>query len=559
MKKYNLLIGGSAGQGMDTLAHNIEKLLQRSGYHLFSNKDYESRVRGGHNFTQIRFGTEVVTSHSNDLDLIIALNTETIEVHKERLLEVGTILCDETILSSEKGVISLPIVKSAREAGDAKTQTIVAFGIFVKLFDLDLDLAKKVIASTLKPEILSMNEKALDLGYSLIDKSFEIEKPESVIRMMINGNQAIGLGALAGGVTFYAAYPMTPSTSIMTYLASKQAESDVVVEQAEDEIAAINMALGASYAGIRAMTGTSGGGFSLMTETLGLSGIAELPLVIVNVQRPGPATGLPTRTEQSDLSFILTASHGEIPRMVLAVRNVEDAFYQTTRALNIADKYQIPVIILNDQYLADANQTIKPFDLSKVTIERNLTTLDADTDEIYNRYQFTENGISPRIIPGKVKGQVVLIDSDEHDQSGHIIEDAETRIKMMQKRMNKLEMLKEILMEPSYFGVEKPEILLVGWGSTEGNLKEAVEELIKNGKQVGALVFGDIYPLPTKLLEQYLGIASTVINVEQNYTGQLAKLIRQETGIKMDKSLLKYDGRQIAPHEIVDFVGREVR
>ncbi|WP_034328849.1 2-oxoacid:acceptor oxidoreductase subunit alpha [Alkaliphilus transvaalensis] len=559
MKKYNLLIGGSAGQGMDTLAHNIEKILQRTGYHLFSNKDYESRVRGGHNFTQIRFSIEPVGSHSNEIDLIIALNDETVEVHREKLVEGGAILCDEKILSLEEGVFSLPIVAGAKEVGDVRTQTTIAFGAFVKLFNLDFELAKTIINDVFKGEILAKNQKALEIGYNMAVSHYELEKPEAETRMLINGNQAIGLGALAGGVTFYGAYPMTPSTSIMTYLASKQGESDIVVEQAEDEIAAINMVLGASYAGVRAMTGTSGGGFSLMVETLGLSGIAELPLVVVNVQRPGPATGLPTRTEQSDLSFILTASHGEIPRMVLAVRNPEDAFYQTTRALNIAEEYQIPVIILSDQYLADANQTIEPFDLSKVTIDRHLATFDPnDTERIYNRYEFTENGISPRIIPGKVKGQVVFIDSDEHDESGHIIEDAETRIKMMDKRMKKLNLLKEIVIEPEYYGVETPDILLVGWGSTQGNIKEAVDLLNSEGKKVGGLIFGDIYPLPTKLLEQYTGIAKTVINVEQNYTGQLAKLIRQETGVTIDKSILKFDGRQILPMEIVDFVRREV-
>ncbi len=559
MKHYNILIGGSAGQGMDTLAHNIEKTLQRIGYYVFSNKDYESRVRGGHNFTQIRFGISPISSHGKDIDLIIALNEETIQIHKNRLVENGFIICDDKITNASSNVLSADLQDVAKKAGNILALNTVAFGMFVKLFDLDLEVAKNILSETFKENTLISNEKALLSGYDLVERKFNLRKPERIARMLINGNQAIALGALAGGVTFYAAYPMTPSTSIMTYLSSKQNESDVVVEQAEDEIAAINMALGASYTGVRAMTGTSGGGFSLMTETLGLAGIAEIPLVIVNVQRPGPATGLPTRTEQSDLSFILTASHGEIPRMIIAVRNAEDAFYQTIRALNLAEEFQIPVILLNDQYLADVNQTVAPFDLSKVSIHRHLFHgSNLSEGEIYNRYTFTENGISPRLLPGKVPGQTVLIDSDEHDETGHIIEDGETRIKMMHKRMNKLNLLKEKVMEPHYFGIENPDTLFIGWGSTEGAIKESVDHLNAKGKNVGALIFGDIYPLPTKLLKQYAKSVKLLINIEQNYTGQLAKLIRQETGIEMHKSILKFDGRQINGDEIIDHLKGEV-
>ena len=355
---------------------------------------------------------------------------------------------------------------------------------------------------------------------------------------------------------------MTPSTSVMTYLSKKSKEAGIAVEQAEDEIAAIIMALGASYAGARAMTGTSGGGFSLMVESLGLAAITEVPLVIVDSQRPAPATGLPTRTEQSDLSFILTASHGEGPRMILAVRNPKDAFYQTARALNIADKYQIPVIILTDQYLADATRTIEPFDFRKITIERHIASkedIEGELEDgVYKRYKLTESGISKRIIPGGVEGQIVLVDSDEHDEYGHITESSKVRIAMMKKRMGKLDLLKQEVLEPEYFGVETPETLLVGWGSTYGPIKEAISMLKDEGASVGALIFGDIYPLPEKHLIKYAETAKKIVNVEQNYTGQLAKLIRQETGIKMDKSILKYDGRQISGYEIYNQLKSEV-
>jgi Pyruvate:ferredoxin oxidoreductase and related 2-oxoacid:ferredoxin oxidoreductases, alpha subunit len=296
-----------------------------------------------------------------------------------------------------------------------------------------------------------------------------------------------------------------------------------------------------------------------MVEALGLAGITETPLVVVDSQRPGPATGLPTRTEQSDLSFLLTASHGEFPRMVMSVRNAEDAFYQTFRALNIADKYQTVVLILTDQYLADAKVTVPRFNLDNLKIEKYISGKEVlEEGEEYRRYKLTESGISPRLIPGKVDGQVVLVDSDEHTEYSHITESAEVRNAQMEKRMKKLELMKEEVLEPEYFGVEEPEILLLGWGSTYGALKEAAQALKSEGVKAGALVFGDLYPLPTKLLKKYKEYAKVVINVEQNYTGQLGKLITQETGILMNKSILKYDGRQMNADYIVNRVKSEV-
>jgi len=318
------------------------------------------------------------------------------------------------------------------------------------------------------------------------------------------------------------------------------------------------MAIGASYAGVRSMTGTSGGGFALMVEALGLSAIAEIPLVVVDVQRPGPATGMATRTEQSDLSFVLTASQGEFPRMIIAPRDVQDAFYQAIRALNLADKYQMPVIILSDQYLSDCTKTVKAFDLENTSIQRHIIDPHSMADdEKYKRYKFAPRGISPRLIPGFKENQVVLADSHEHDEFGYISEDIDNRIKMMQKRMNKLNALSDELMEPVHFGSEKPEVLLLAWGSTMGPVTEAVKLLLEDGLEVAALVFGDIYPLPLKSLEKYRKSARKIINVEQNFTGQLARLIRQETGITCHNSILKFDGRQIDFKEI--YIGvREV-
>ncbi|WP_425449294.1 2-oxoacid:acceptor oxidoreductase subunit alpha [Dethiothermospora halolimnae] len=558
--KYNILIGGSAGQGMSTISFLLQKILKRKGFYIFSNKDYMSRVRGGHNFIQIRFGDEPITSYNPNLDVIIALDQNTINFHKDRLNDNGIIICDDEINTEEskKNIINIPMKDIAKEVGNRKVFGSAALGAIIKSFNLSMDKVESVFNDRFSEKVAHDNLEAFKKGYGTINSSFNINEDSTDDSILINGNQAIGLGAIAGGVNFYSAYPMTPATSIMTFLAKNQQEAGIMVEQAEDEIAAINMAIGASYAGIRAMTGSSGGGFSLMVETLGLVAITEIPLVVVNVQRPGPATGLPTRTAQSDLNFMLSSSQDEFPRMVIAVRNPEDAFYQTVRALNIADKYQMLVILLNDQYLADYNQTIKAFDMDKVSIDRHLSNDNILEDNKYKRYKLTESGISPRIVPGRFKKQTVLADSHEHNEYGFVEESSENRINMMKKRMNKMELLKEELKEPEYYGDDNPDILLLGWGSMDGALKEVTKMFKNKGINIGALVFGDIYPLPTEELIKYSNMAEKIINVEQNYTGQLARLIKSETNIKCTNSILKYDGRQLNSYEIYNKLKSEV-
>lgn len=549
---YNILIGGAAGQGIETTVAMLEKFLKKSGYFVYTVRDFMSRVRGGHNFSVLRFGNEKITSHSNVLDGIIALNDETISLHKNNLKESGFILCDTSIKTDDPRAISLNMNDMAKEIGNPRVSGSISIGVVLKLIGENLDNAEEVMKASLKEQYVKINLEAIELGYKSVESKFDkLEGNEGKYKdyMVISGNESLALGALAGGLKFYSAYPMSPSTSILEYLASKSKEAGIVVEQAEDEIAAANMAIGASFAGARAMTGTSGGGFSLKVESVGLAGIAEIPVVYVNVQRPGPATGLPTRTEQSDLKFIISASQGEFPRMVIAVRDQEDAFYQTARALNMAEKYQIPVIILSDQYIADTTSTVKPFDISKITIEKPAD--DRDIEGEYLRYRYTEDGISPRLIPGKTQ-HLVAADSDEHDERGWITESAQTRTKMVDKRMKKLEKLQEELEEPIFVGSEDYETLLIGWGSTYGPIKEAIGTLNKTDNKYAGLIFGDIYPLPRKTLEEKAPIAKHIINVEQNATGQLAGLIRELTGISCTSSILKYDGRQISGEEIVD-------
>ncbi len=556
--KYNILVGGAAGQGVDTLSTLLEKLLKRKGFFVHSNKDYMSRVRGGHNFIQIRFGTDPVYSHWPFLDVIIALDKDTVELHKERLKEDGVILCDEAILLEDRRAVGVPMIWAAKKVNNHKASGAAAAGAAVKLFGQSGEEALDIFGEKFERETADSNFRAFMIGYESVGKRFEIDKPGEDRHILINSNEAIALGALAGGVGFFASYPMTPATSIMRQLSKKAKDAGIVVEQVEDEISAINMTLGAAYAGVRSMTATSGGGFSLMVEGLSLQGITEIPMVVVDSQRPGPSTGMATRTEQSDLDFVLTAGHGEFPRMVLAVRNPEDAFYQTTRALNIADRYQILVIVLTDQYLADAANTILPYDFSSITIERGITTEEELKSDGYKRYENTATGISPRIIPGKTEGAVIMADSHEHNEKGSISENEEIRTAMMDKRMRKLEGLLEEIQEPEYFGSDSPELLLIGWGSMYGPLREAAELLLNEGTSVGALVFGDLYPFPGRLLKKYAANAKKLVNVEQNHTGQLGRLIRQETGILMTHSLLKYDGRQMCAHTIYDRIIREV-
>jgi len=553
---FNILVGGAAGQGVDTVAKVLEFIIKKQGVEVFSHKDYMSRVRGGHNFHQIRFSDRPIYSHRETLDVLLALDATTVQLHSAQLSAQGVLISDQSFRTeiSEGQALWLPLNEKAVEAGNKLTEGTVAAGAVLRLFDFDFEKVWPVLHSLFKSEIFEVNRRALEIGYKLVEPEFKLKFPENQPRIMVTGHQAVGLGALAAGVSFYSGYPMTPSTGIMTYLAGKMEEAGIVVEQAEDEIAAINMAIGASYAGARAMTATSGGGFCLMVEGLGLAAITETPLVIAEIQRPGPATGFPTRTEQGDLSFVLTASQGEFPRLVIALRDPEDAFYQTVRAFNLADKYQMPVILMGDQYLGDYYQTIPPFDFSELTIERALAGEEVwQQQERYQRYKLTEDGISPRLVPGRCGTQVVIADSDEHTEDGHITEAADVRVAMTKKRMQRLENLRKEVQEPWALGRTDPEILLIAWGSMAGPMREAIE-LLEEDYSIGALIFGDIYPLPTKLLTAMKPNVQMMINVEQNATGQLAALIRQEALMTCTHSILRYDGRPMSGQYIVDRV-----
>ncbi len=546
----NLCVGGAAGDGIETMAGILEKTLQRSGYELYSIRDFMSRIRGGHNFAQIRFDAEPVAAHRDALDILIAYDLRTYEEHRQNLKPDGLLLCDPELGIDDRRALPIALKTLARESGNSKTIGVVCIGALMKLLGLPLATAEAVLREMLPPKVLDVNLTAVQKGFDSTAQHFAPIAAKAKDRVLMTGAEAMAAGALAGGLQFYSAYPMSPSTTLLNFFTAHAEAFKLVVEQAEDEIAAINMALGASFAGAQAMVGTSGGGFSLMVEGLGFAGIAELPVVIADIQRPGPATGLPTRTEQSDLLFACFASQGEFPRIVLAVRDHADAFYQTARAVKLAQKYQIPVLVLGDQYLADSSATLAPLNNQKASAGVVPLPAEAGAPEPYQRYALTASGISPVRAPGK-SDAVVRADSDEHSEAGTITEDAQVRVQMVDKRARKLDGLAAELVEPAYTGVPEPETLLMGFGSTSAAIAEAVALLNSRGHSVGALAFGDLYPLPQKQLTRYAAHAKAIYSVEQNATGQLAKLIRMEAGVRCTDSLLKYDGRQMSVDDIL--------
>ena len=378
--------------------------------------------------------------------------------------------------------------------------------------------------------------------------------PPADPNMLIDGSAAIGLAAVLSGCRFYTGYPMTPSTGILLFMAEKSEEYGIVVEQAEDEIAAINMAIGASFAGARSMTATAGGGFALMVEGLSLAAMTETPVVIVVGQRPAPATGLPTRTEQGDLMFVLHAGHGEFPRTVFAPGSPEQALYLTNKAFDLAEKYQIPSFILSDQYLADSRWTYKGFDLDRIIYkDYRLKDKELHGGDGYKRFAYTDSGVSPFAVPGYSRGLVVA-DSDEHDEEGHLTEDGETRTRMVQKRLlKKLPLIRAEMGPPSLYGAARPETVVVGWGSTYGVLKEAID-LLSERASIALLHFSEIYPFPMTDKFDYLDVlkqASRTICVENNATSQFARLMKAETGHRFTGTVNKYDGRPFLLEELL--------
>jgi 2-oxoglutarate ferredoxin oxidoreductase subunit alpha len=558
-------IGGQAGQGMQSIGYIIGKIFTRHGYHVFLNQDVESRIRGGHSFVQARIKDGPVHAISDNVDLLIALDKGVIEEDLPDLAEDGVMIFDgeKTGFQSENpNHFAIALEKLATETGKSKiTVNTLATGAAFAVLGFDLEpLLNRLEGEFGKKgrEVVEDNKRSASAGYQYVRKNFKGAHPGRIPpaplskkKMLINGSEAMALGAICSGLKFYSGYPMSPSTPIMEFIGSLAERHNIVLEPAEDEIAAVNMVIGASFAGARSMTATSGGGFSLMAEALGLAGMTETPIVIVVAQRPGPSTGLPTRTEQAELGFVIHASHGEFPRAIFAPGNAEQAFSLMGKAFNMADKYQTPVIVLGDQHLNDSYFTVDELDLSQIRIDRGKVVFDDDIPSVkdYCRYAWDDSGVSPRILPGQSEA-VLYADSDEHTEAGHITESAEVRKKMTDKRMMKLEGMRQEMGRPEIYPKKSSDIALLGWGSTYGAMKEAVEFMNRDGLKIHMLHFSEIYPFPKKRITPKIGKKTKIFCVESNYTGQFADLFSLETGIPIYHKILKYDGRPITPAEI---------
>ncbi|MFO7727989.1 MAG: 2-oxoacid:acceptor oxidoreductase subunit alpha [Desulfonatronovibrio sp.] len=550
-KELNILIGGAAGQGLVTVGELLTKALVRSGYHVHVTQSYMSRIRGGHNTYCVRAGVDEVQGPQGLIDILVALNRETIELHESRLNKNGLILKDKDVELQSDSYVEIPFKDLAPSA---LFENVVGLGFLSAVIGLDKSMPAgciKSIFSKKKPEIVEQNLEVLDSAYSFAGEKkihgFELDSPRQEPGLMLTGNDAVVLGAMAAGVSFCSYYPMTPATSIPMTLNARGKGLNIVVEQAEDEIAAINMAVGASYAGAKSMVATSGGGFALMCEGVSLAGMTETPIVIVVGQRPGPATGLPTRTEQGDLNLVLYSGHGEFPRAVFAPGNPEQCFYQTIKAFDLAEKSQGPVFILTDQYLADSYRRVARFDLSK-TPETDVPSDSYPDPEKYERYALTPSGVSPRLVP-TLGPYLVVVDSDEHYPDGHITEDLSVRVQMTDKRLQKEKILIEEIIPPDYFGPDKPEKLIVCWGSTLGPALEAMHNA--GGDKTGVLHFSQLWPLEKEHFEKYFKVASEVFFVESNATAQLARLMESEVKPGSSRYILRYDGLPMDAEYIV--------
>ena len=550
-KELSILIGGEAGQGLVTVGELLTKALVRSGYHVHVTQSYMSRIRGGHNTFAVRAGVEQVYGPAGHIDILVALNRETVEIHGNEMSQGGLILKDKDIDLKIDGLVDIPFKDLAPSP---LFENVVGLGFLSSIIGLDKAMPQGCIKSVFakkKPEVVEKNIKVLDLAYSSASdgniQGFELEQSKEKPGLMLTGNDALVLGAMAAGVSFCSYYPMTPATSIPMTLNSKGRPLNIVVEQAEDEIAAINMAVGASYAGAKAMVATSGGGFALMCEGVSLAGMTETPIVIVVGQRPGPATGLPTRTEQGDLNLVLYSGHGEFPRAVFAPGNPEQCFDLTIKAFDLAERSQGPVFILTDQYLADSYRRVTPFDLDSVPDTAG--PLDSCPDpDAYERYAITPSGVSPRMVP-TLGSYLVVLDSDEHYPDGHLTEDLGVRVEMTDKRLRKEKILIDEAAAPDYYGPQEPEKLIVCWGSTLGPAMEAMHSSKDN---VAVLHFSQVWPLDIEHFEKHILKASRVFFVESNATAQLARLIEARVKPGNSRYILRYDGLPMDAGYILD-------
>jgi len=559
MKKHyaNIVIAGQAGQGLKTIEKVLSKICKKAGYHVFSTREYMSRIRGGVNTTTLIVSSPSSPMGANirDIDLLISLTKDAVP-HVSDRIKGGSLSVGENVDAVLEGKhYALSPDELSKEFGGTKFSSMIASGIVCGLLSIEEDEAKKqlqVIFSKKDQQVVDNNIKALSKGYresenirKQHDFDVQIERDRSCADdMYISGADTVAAGALAGGCTFVSSYPMSPATAVLTTLGNNARTFNIVVEQAEDEIAAANMAVGAWSAGGRALATTSGGGFALMTEGVSLAGMLESPMVVHVAQRPGPATGLPTRTAQGDLSFVLYGGHGYFPKAVFAPGTVSDGYEITARAFDTADRYQVPAIILTDQYYMDTHDMVRDIKIDSVPFKSHIV----ESDENYKRHVFTDSGISPRSIPGYGKG-VVKLDSDEHDEEGHITESMNVRKQQVYKRRKKDRLLVENAVKPKVYGLERGPIAIIGWGSTEPIIQAALKML--GSEIITHIHYTQVFPLPEDTAEFLSGFESLYL-VENSVTGSFAHVLAAHAGVQVTDTVLKYDGISFFVEELYE-------
>ncbi len=574
MTEVTVGIGGAAGDGLDKTGDTLARTAARLGLHVYAYNSYQSVIRGGHIWLRVRIGQDKVQCHGDHLNALIALNQDAIERHAPEVEPGGVILFNtdklrvNTALRDHVATLPLPVAELTAPFGRIQPimQNTVALGALLFLLELEFDVAASVLADTFAHKgkaVIDQNVGLLRAGYDYARDRFvplglhwEFSRKR---RPFITGNEAFSIGAVAAGCKFYSAYPMTPASSILHWMAAHADRCGIVVKQCEDELAVVNMAIGAGFAGVRAMCGTSGGGFALMTEAIGQAGMIEAPVVIILVQRGGPSTGIPTKTEQADLNQALGASQGDYPRIIIAPTHTADCFHSAVEAFNLAEKYQLPVILISDLLLSEHPETVDPELLPhRVPVDRGDMVTEWDpANGTYKRFAFTASGVSPRALPG-TPNTLYVAATDEHDEEGILISDVFTnpavRRKIAEKRMKKMALALKDLPAPELEGPPDAEVTLIGWGSSRGVIREAIAQLAAHGVRANHLQIKYILPFHADEVRNILSRARRRICVEGNATGQFARHLRAETGIGVDHLILKYDGEPFEPRQITEQV-----
>ncbi len=570
---FAFAIGGAAGQGIATPGNILARLFVRRGLHLNAYNAYQSIIRGGHILLTVRVKTEPVPTHGDRIDLLLCLNQDTMTRHARHLVDGGRVIFNSddvrpSEVASGVELCGLPVKELTNDNRNKLVQNTVALGAMVNLLGTDF----KVLEEALLQQFKSKGQEAVDENVGTARAGYEYAKahfkpfpdalPEGKKPLAVwTGNEALAMGGAAAGVKFYCAYPMSPSTGVLHWMAKNARELGIMVRQIEDEVGVANVAIGAAHTGARTMCATSGGGFALMTEAFGAAAMMEVPVVFINVQRAGPSTGVPTKTEQGDLWQALGASQGDFERIIVAPRDALDAFLTLPELFNLVDHYQCPGLVLSDLLISEGTFSVNPDDVDMhPKIERGAlitATTGAPDGDGYRRYEDTETGISPRAVPG-VPGHVHVIATDEHDEEGILVSDEFTnphkRRQMVEKRARKLSDFLKKVEAPKLQGPADADVTLVGWGSTEGVLQEAVELLSHQGVKANYLSIKWIKPLHADEISRVLSKAKKVLVVENNFSGQFYRYLRSETGISVHGHIRKYDGEPFLPHHVANGV-----